>query len=137
MPTRSIIHQARLKEWASKFVDQKSSGLSVTEWCRQNNLSKYKFFYWKRLLKDEALSQALPEIVPLNIPTLKTEHFQTQAYDQVSNTSCTTRTTCTSFPIVCARVYINSITIEFDSLASEDFIKTLISVCSTTGYQKS
>ena len=44
MSTKTLLHQARLNEWAVRITDQKSSGLSVTEWCQRNNLSKYKFF---------------------------------------------------------------------------------------------
>ncbi len=49
MSSKSFIHQARLQEWAKHCSDQKSSGLTVTEWCYQNHLSKHKFFYWKHL----------------------------------------------------------------------------------------
>ncbi len=52
MSSKSIIDQAKLANWASLFSDQKASGLSVTEWCLQNSISKNKFFYWKRKLKD-------------------------------------------------------------------------------------
>ncbi len=52
MFNKSLLHQARLNEWASRCADQKASGLSVTDWCEQNNLSKHKFFYWKQLLKN-------------------------------------------------------------------------------------
>ena len=60
MSTKSLLHQARLNKWLKHFADHKASGLSVTDWCLQNNISKYKFFYWKRLLKDEAVTQMLP-----------------------------------------------------------------------------
>ncbi len=53
MSSKSINDQAKLANWASLFSDQKASGLSVTEWCLQNNISKNKFFYWKRKFKDE------------------------------------------------------------------------------------
>lgn len=71
MSTKSMLHQARLNEWASRFADQKSSGLTVTEWCKQANLSEHKYFYWKRLLKEEAIEQVLPDIVPLAITDAK------------------------------------------------------------------
>ena len=45
MSSKSIIDQAKLANWASLFSDQKTSGLSVTEWCLQNSISKNKFFY--------------------------------------------------------------------------------------------
>lgn len=69
MSTKSLLHQAKLSEWASRFADHKASGLSVTEWCKENNLPQYKYFYWKRQLKEEVTLQALPEIVPLAIPS--------------------------------------------------------------------
>ena len=65
MSTKSLLLQARLNEWLKHFADHKASGLSVTDWCLQTNISKYKFFYWKWLLKDEAITQMLPKIVPL------------------------------------------------------------------------
>ena len=58
MSTRSIIHQATLNEWVSRIKEQKSSGLSVSEWCRQNNISRDKYFYWKRQLKEEVVEQS-------------------------------------------------------------------------------
>ena len=67
MSTKSLLHQAMLNEWASRFADHKASGLSVTEWCKENNLSPYKYYYWNRQPKEEVTLQALPEIVPLPI----------------------------------------------------------------------
>ena len=67
MSTKSMLHQAMLNEWATRFSDQKSSGLSVVDWCRQNNISRDQFFYWKRKLKDEMITSNLPDIVPLSM----------------------------------------------------------------------
>lgn len=130
MSTRSLLHQARLNEWLKRFADHKASGLSVTDWCLQNNISKYKFFYWKRLLKDEAVTQMLPEIVPLavpaSVPAVPSEPATLSTTDTTSATRAT-RASCTTFtPNSCARVYINGMTIELDSSASESFIRSLI-----------
>ena len=142
MSTKTLLHQARLNEWAVRITDQKSSGLSVTEWCQQNNLSKYKFFYWQHLLKDEAVNQMLPEIVPLAMPSVigSYQSEQSQLSSAESNhSSCTTRTTiatnatrttrtnCTTPKHdSCARTSINGITIELDSSAPEHFMRSLI-----------
>ena len=67
MSTRSIINQAKLREWTSRFAYQKASSLTIADWCQQNGISRHSCFYWKRKLKDEVVSQALPEIVPLSI----------------------------------------------------------------------
>ncbi len=120
MSTNSLIHQAKLAEWAPHIADQKASGLTVTAWCEQNNISRDKFFYWKRLLKDEAVSQMLPDIVPITLPSVSTKN-------PTLNSGCTSCTTCATFtPTPTARVLINGITIELNSNASESFIKHLI-----------
>ena len=42
----------------------------VRQWCEQNNLSFHTYNYWKHLLKEEVVEQALPDIVPLSLPVL-------------------------------------------------------------------
>ena len=123
MSTKSLLHKARLNEWLKHFADHKASGLSVTDWCLQNYISKYKFFYWKRLLKDEAVTQILSEIIPLtmpaSVPAVPSEPAQLSTTDTTSATRAT-RASCTTFaPNSCARFYINGMTIELDSTAPE------------------
>ena len=128
MSTKSILHKAKLNEWASRFADQKASGLTVTEWCKQNNLSEYKYFYWKRLLKEEAVEQVLPDIVPLAMPSTPVD--PTQVIPRTSELACessASRASCASFTSSpCARLFINGICIEIDSSAPESFIKSII-----------
>lgn len=108
-----------LNEWAVRFSDQKASGLTVSEWCQQNNFSKHQFFYWKRQLKDEFVSQSLPEIVPLSLPSAPPDPVT-----EVAREACASCTTFASNS--CARITLNGISIEIDSSASEAFIKNLI-----------
>lgn len=130
MSTNSMIHKAKLNEWAARLADQKASGLSVSEWCRQNNLSQYKYFYWKRLLKEEAVEQVLPEIVQLAMPPSATDMAQKQSTPVLASTTMETRTTCASYTSFqsspSARLYINGICIELDASASEPFISSII-----------
>ena len=39
MNARQKLHQIHLQEWTVRFADQKASGLTVRQWCEQNNLS--------------------------------------------------------------------------------------------------
>lgn len=112
MFTNSKIHQIRLNEWAARLADQKSSGLSVPQWCEKNGVTTHKYFYWKRLLKSQVVDQVLPDIVPVQLPSVSVPQTQIPS---------TTYTSCAS-----ARVFINGISIELDSSASEEFIRTLI-----------
>ena len=67
MNARQKLHQVHLQEWTVRFADQKASGLTVRQWCEQNNFSFHTYNYWKHLLKEEVVGQALPDIVPLSV----------------------------------------------------------------------
>ena len=125
MSTKSLLHQAKLNEWASRFADQKTSGLSVAEWCKQNNLTEYKYYYWRRLLKEEAIEQALPDIVPLAMPSVPANNTQVIPNNtEVTGETCASCTSFASNP--CARLFINGICVELDPSAPEPFIRTII-----------
>lgn len=70
MNAKQKLHQAHLQEWTLRFADQKASGLTVRQWCEQNHLSFHTYNYWKHLLKEEVVDQALPDIVPITLPVL-------------------------------------------------------------------
>ena len=71
MNTKLSLHQARLSEWTVRFQDQASSGLTVKEWCFDNNFSIHTYNYWKHLLKLEQTESLLPDIVPIQAPLVK------------------------------------------------------------------
>ena len=124
MSAKTIIQQARLNEWASRFADQKASGLTVAEWCEINAISKDLYYYWKRRVKDSLLSQALPDIVPLSLSTSHPVVMDSTAVSTPIEESHSTCTTCTT--VSCARVQFNGVTIELDASAPESLICSLI-----------
>ena len=67
MNAKQKLHQVHLQEWTVRFADQKASGLTVQQWCEQNNLSFHTYNYWKHFLKEEVVEQVLPDIVPLGV----------------------------------------------------------------------
>lgn len=71
MNTKLSLHQIHLSEWAVRFKDQASSGLSVKEWCAENNFSIHTYNYWKHLLKLEYTESILPDIVPIQTSPVK------------------------------------------------------------------
>ena len=52
------------KMWQKILFDWKSSGLNISQYCKTHNISKHKFFYWKRKLIPTGPSLSL---VPLEI----------------------------------------------------------------------
>ena len=50
-----IKHQARLSQWAEKISNCQSSGLTVTQWCRDNEINAKKYYYWLKKVREQAL----------------------------------------------------------------------------------
>ena len=48
--SRKERNEEKQRNWASHIEGWKSSGLSQVEFCRQNDLSRVQFTYWKRKL---------------------------------------------------------------------------------------
>ena len=128
MNTRQKLHQARLQEWAIRFTEQKTSGLTVRLWCEQNNLSIHAYNYWKHLLKEEVLGQALPDIVPVTIPIISssgTSIETTESAIRANRTNCTIRTNVSD-----VAMQINGVTINIDASVPETFLCKLVkAVC--------
>ena len=80
MNSHRTLHQALLNEWASRFADQKASGLTVRDWCSQNNLSTHKYNYWKHQLKEAVTDQVLPDIAPLSLPITNSANGMSSQY---------------------------------------------------------
>lgn len=128
MNARQKLHQVHLQEWTVRFADQKASGLTVRQWCEQNNFSFHTYNYWKHLLKEEVVDQSLPDIVPLSLPVL-------------SGSDSSSGTTASAFPSIRAnrsirsnnsnvKMLINGVSIEIDTAVSEEFLGKLIkTVC--------
>ena len=117
MNTKQKLHQLRMNEWTTRFSNQKTSGLTIKEWCNQNNLSIHTYNYWKHALKEELASQVLPDIVPIVIPETPASPAPI-----VSNDSALTNCVIRSI----AKLTYNNISIEFDSDISESFLATII-----------
>jgi hypothetical protein len=116
MNVSKVTHQVKLDRWTAILKEQNSSGLSIKDWCSQNGIKRDQFFYWKRKLKESVLESALPEIVPVSLPTLSSD--------------CTTCKTCTTSQLTntdfLARITIQDVYIELGSGATEQLISGII-----------
>ena len=126
MNAKQKLHQLHLNEWASRFSQQKTSGLTVRQWCDQNHYSIHSYNYWKHLLKEELACQVLPDIVPLEIPgtpaLLQSAVPVSPAGTLDPNlTNCAIRQVQTT-----ATLTINGVSIEVNSDISEEFLRTII-----------
>lgn len=123
MKSSHKIHQALLNEWTVRIADQKSSGLTIRQWCEQNNLSIHKYNYWKHQLKEIVVDQVLPDIAPISLPapsSLPSDFTNPMPV----NTNCTNRTNRTNCSMV--HLTINGIDISIDASVPETFLLSLI-----------
>lgn len=49
-----ITHQVRAERWAKILNECMNSGMNKTAWCKANGISDKQFFYWQRILRQEA-----------------------------------------------------------------------------------
>ena len=62
-------------KWAEIIKSCKSSGMQVSEWLKQNNISKDQYYYWQRKLKDACLESLQAEQstfveLPVEVPQI-------------------------------------------------------------------
>lgn len=48
---KELQKQYRLEQWTAAIRDQKASGLSVRQWCEENHVSKYQYYYRQRAVR--------------------------------------------------------------------------------------
>ena len=128
MNAKQKLHQVHLQEWAIRFADQKASGLTVRQWCEQNKLSFHTYNYWKHLLKEEVVEQALPDIVPLSLPVLSDSVSSLETTVPDIRSIRANRSIRSNNSNV--KMLINGVSIEIDTSVSEEFLSKLIrAVC--------
>lgn len=47
-----ILHPDRYETWSEIINDWESTGLAVAEYCRQREIPRWKFFAWRRRLRE-------------------------------------------------------------------------------------
>ena len=48
---------ARINEWSQLIHERQQSGQSVRAWCRQNGIRENSYYYWLRIIREEALRE--------------------------------------------------------------------------------
>lgn len=56
-----ITHKVRCEQWTSIIKECLASGMPKTTWCREHGISDKSFFYWQRILREEAYLTTLEE----------------------------------------------------------------------------
>lgn len=55
---KSTKHEILKSQWMGIIQRHSNSGQSIRQWCEENDISKGKFYYWQRVIREESLIQA-------------------------------------------------------------------------------
>ena len=69
-----ITHKVRCEQWTNIIKECLASGMPKTTWCREHGISDKSFFYWQRILREEAYLTTLentltPAVKENSVPT--------------------------------------------------------------------
>ena len=58
MTIREAKRITRMNEWRQLIHERQQSGQSVGAWCLQNGVRESSYYYWQRIIREEALCEA-------------------------------------------------------------------------------
>jgi len=62
-------YQQKIKHWQSLFIQQQNSGLSITDFCKQQKFATSTFYAWKKRIAKTNGNKPLPtqkqQLIPL------------------------------------------------------------------------
>jgi len=61
MDTRLVAKEKQLETWAKIIHECKNSGMKTKDWLVENNISRDQYYYWLRLVREQAYLQAKTE----------------------------------------------------------------------------
>jgi transposase-like protein len=51
-------HEILKTKWIQNIKDQNESGLTIRDWCKENEVTHGQYYYWLRIIREEALIKA-------------------------------------------------------------------------------
>ena len=63
-----IKSKVKCDEWQEQVNSQITSGLTVKEWCRQNNVNAKTYYYHLRRVREKLCEDHSQQIVPIRAP---------------------------------------------------------------------
>lgn len=84
-------HKVRCEQWTNIIKECLTSGMSKTTWCREDGISDKSFFYWQRILREEAYLSTLentltPAVKENSVPTT-TDFVEIKMTDHTSSSA--------------------------------------------------
>ena len=114
-------HEIRLAQWEPIVKECNASGLSVAAWCRENNISAKKFYYWQRRLRAALTGETTPDAPNFQPPSVAKKNTIVELPTPVITPVTTIA------PVV---LHLNGYTVEINNDATPELITTIMKVIS-------
>ena len=117
-----ITHKVRCEQWTAIINECLASGMPKTTWCKANGISDKQFFYWQRILRQEAYqqmeSQSSSPASSALVPDVKEEKSSHPAFVEIR--PVTSEIGSSTF-----RPDVIDLTVEIANTASEELLRKL------------
>ena len=68
--------KVRCEQWTSIIKECLASGMPKTTWCREHGISDKSFFYWQRILREEAYLTTLESTLTPAVKRIQLQQLQ-------------------------------------------------------------
>ena len=113
-------HQIRRKQWSQIINNCLASGQSKKSWCRENGISEKSFYYWQRILRNEAYIEM--KQLPAQTQVPQTPELPV-AFVELKPTTAETETTSSFQPDIILRR--GQLVLEISNTVSPELLKYL------------
>lgn len=121
-----ITHKVRCEQWTAIINECLASGMPKTTWCKANGISDKQFFYWQRILRQEAYQQmGFQSTSPASsalVPDVKEEKSSHPAFVEIRPVTSETGSFTFRPDVI---IHSGDLTVEIANTASEELLRKL------------
>ncbi|MDD1826096.1 hypothetical protein LRP52_28375 [Photobacterium sp. ZSDE20] len=63
-----MTREDKMQLWQERLKQQKNSGMTIADWCEQNQITQSQFYYWQKKLTTTTYEPS-STMVPISIPS--------------------------------------------------------------------
>lgn len=121
-----ITHKVRCEQWTDIINECLASGMPKTTRCKANGISDKQFFYWQRILRQEAYqqmgSQSTSPASSALVPDVKEEKSSHPAFVEIRPVTSETGSFTFRPDVI---IHSGDLTVEIANTASEELLRKL------------
>ena len=121
-----ITHKVRCEQWTAIINECLASGMPKTTWCKANGISDKQFFYWQRILRQEAYqqmeSQSSSPASSALVPDVKEEKSSHPAFVEIRPVTSEIGSSTFRPDVI---IHSGDLTVEIANTASEELLRKL------------